>query len=125
MNVSSKVILTLSQLATAMLRDHLDRLYVCVFLRLLVSFNAIYPGFAVMKEQYRMLTLLTLARRLTFSVVLFTMKKNDDLGLAHRQKSTGEKHDFVLRRGLMVSKSILIEKAEGQELLVKLLLGLY
>ena len=125
MNVSSKVILTLSQLATAMLRDHLDRLYVCVFLRLLVSFNAIYPGFAVMKEQYRMLTLLTLARRLTFSVVLFTMKKNDDLGLAHRQKSTGEKHDFVLRRGLMVSKSILIEKAEGQELLVKLLFGLY
>ena len=100
-------------------------MYLCVFLCLLVSFNAIYPGFAVMKEQYRMLTLLTLARRLTFSVVLFTMKKNDDLGLAHRQKSTGEKHDFVLRRGLMVSKSILIEKAEGQELLVKLLFGLY
>ena len=123
MNVSSKVILTLSQ-PTAILRDHLDRLYVCVFLCLLVSFNAIYPGFAVMKEQYRMLTLLTLARRLTFCVVLFTMKKNDDLGLAHRQKSTGEKHDFVLRRGLMVSKSILIEKAEGQELLVKLLFGL-
>ena len=72
-----------------------------------------------------MLTLLTLARRLTFCVVLFTMKKNDDLGLAHRQKSTGEKHDFVLRRGLMVSKSILIEKAEGQELLVKILFGLY
>ena len=90
-----------------------------------MSFNAIYPGFAVMKEQYRMLTLLTLERRLTFCVVLFTMKKNDDLGLAHRQKSTGEKHDFVLRRGLMVSKSILIEKAEGQEVLVKLLFGLY
>ena len=74
MNVSSKVILTLSQ-PTAILRDHLDRLYVCVFLCLLVSFNAIYPGFSVMKEQYRMLTLLTLARRLTFCVVLFTMKK--------------------------------------------------
>ena len=123
MNGSSTVILTLSQ-PTAILRDHLDRLYVC-FLCLLVSFNAIYPGFAVMKEQYRMLTLLTLERRLTFCVVLFTMKKNDDLGLAHRQKSTGEKHDFVLRRGLMVSKSILIEKAEGQEVLVKLLFGLY
>ena len=36
-------------------------------------------------------------------------------GLAPRQKWTGEKHDFVLRRGLLVSKSILIEKAEGQE----------
>jgi hypothetical protein len=52
-------------------------------------------------------------------------EKNDDLGLAHRQKSTGEKHDFVLRRGLMVSKSILIEKAEGQKLSAKLLYGFY